>query len=190
MNENQELFDAIAAEEHKPADLVALRKKASELRDEHLRLDVLQAEVKKVQANITRLERKDLVDMFNEAKVSSVTVDPEGNQPAFVAERNTVYNAKIPDDKRVEAFDWFEQQGHGDLIKSIINIIFGMQEHEERLRVMKILADNGIQYYTNESIHHQTLKAFVKREIQAGHIIPRELLGVYVFDEVKIKAGE
>jgi hypothetical protein len=62
-----------------------------------------------------------------------------------------------------------------------------MQEHEERLRVMKILDDAKVQYYTNESIHHQTLKAFVKREIQAGRIVPMDLLGVFVFDEVKIK---
>jgi hypothetical protein len=62
-----------------------------------------------------------------------------------------------------------------------------MQEHEKRLEVMKLLSDHGIEYYTNESIHHQTLKAFVKRELQAGRVLPADLLGTYVFDEVKIK---
>jgi hypothetical protein len=32
-----------------------------------------------------------------------------------------------------------------------------------------------------------TLKAFVKRELKAGRIIPMDLLGAYIFDEVKIK---
>jgi hypothetical protein len=32
-----------------------------------------------------------------------------------------------------------------------------------------------------------TLKAFVKKEITQGHIVPMNLLGAYVFDEVKIK---
>jgi hypothetical protein len=32
-----------------------------------------------------------------------------------------------------------------------------------------------------------TLKAFVKGEILKGHTIPMDLLGAYVFDEVKIK---
>jgi hypothetical protein len=104
-----------------------------------------------------------------------------------VAERHTVYNAKIPDEKRQDAFQWLEEQGHGDLVKSVINIIFGMQEHEKRLAVMKLLSDNGIEFYNNESVHASTLKAFVKREIQAGHIVPDDLLGVYMFDEVKIK---
>jgi hypothetical protein len=62
-----------------------------------------------------------------------------------------------------------------------------MQEHEERLRVMKLLSENGVEYYTNESVHHMTLKAFVKKELTRGHVIPQDLLGVYVFDEVKIK---
>jgi hypothetical protein len=31
------------------------------------------------------------------------------------------------------------------------------------------------------------LKAFVKRELIAGRILPQDLLGVFIFDEVKIK---
>jgi hypothetical protein len=158
-----------------------------ELRDEYLRKTDLETRLKGIQSKINNIERKELPDLFSKAKISSVTVDSDGNHPGFVAERGTVYTAKIPDEKRMEAFQWFEQQGHGDLIKSMINIVFGMQEHEERLRVMKLLSDNRVEYYTNESIHYQTLKAFVKREIQAGKIVPSDLLGVYIFDEVRIK---
>jgi hypothetical protein len=136
---------------------------------------------------ITHIERHELIDLFNDAGVSSVTVDPDGNHPGFVADRNTVYTAKIPDEKRMAAFQWMESNGHGDLVKSVINIIFGMQEHEKRLAVMKLLSDHGIEFYANESIHHATLKAFVKREVQAGRVLPADLLGTYIFDEVKIK---
>jgi hypothetical protein len=62
-----------------------------------------------------------------------------------------------------------------------------MHEHERRLAVMQLLSDNKIEYYTNESVHSSTLKAFVKREIQKNHIIPYDLLGIFIFDEVKIK---
>ena len=125
--------------------------------------------------------------MFSKAKVSSITVEADGNHPSFVAERDTVYTAKIPEEKRMKAFEWFEQTGNGDLVKSVIQITFGMQEHEARLKVMKLLSDNGVEYWNNESVHHMTLKAFVKRELQAGKILPQDLLGVFIFDEVKIK---
>lgn len=187
MSDNQELFDAIEAEPEEVVDLTVVRNMALHLRDSYLEKAEVEEKLKGIQSKITNIERKELPDLFSKAKLSSISVEPDGNHPGFVAERKTVYTAKIPDDKRMEAFQWFEEQGHGDLVKSIINIIFGMQEHERRLEVMKLLSDNGVEYYTDESIHAQTLKAFVKRELQAGRIIPMDVLGAYFFDEVKIK---
>ena len=185
----QEILDAVAADPlpEKEVNLTTIREKAKELRDHYLEKAYLEEQLKALGAKIQHVERHELIDMFDAAGISSVTVDSSGNLPAFVAERTTLYGAKIPDERRMEAFAWFEQQGHGDLIKSVITIQFGMQEHEERLRAMKILNDNHIEYYTNESVHHMTLKAFVKHEVQRGHVIPMDLLGAYVFDEVKIK---
>jgi hypothetical protein len=183
---DQEALDLLEGYE-KPVDLNTIRKRASELRDAYLKKTDLENQVKLVENNIKKIEREELPEMFTQARISSVTVEATGNHPAFVAERGTVYNAKIPEDKRQAAFEWLEQNDHGDLVKSVINIFFGMQEHEERLRVMKILSDAKVQYYTNESVHHMTLKAFVKSEILKGHQIPMDLLGVFVFDEIKIK---
>jgi hypothetical protein len=168
-------------------DLNVIRNRARELRDAYLKKVDLEQQLKLLDNNIKKIERDELPEMFTHAGISSITVEATGNHPAFIAERKTVYGAAIPDDKRMEAFQWFEQSGNGDLVKSVINIYFGMQEHNARLRVMKILSDAGVQYYNNETLHHMTLKAFVKREMEAGHIIPTDLLGVFVFDEVKIK---
>jgi hypothetical protein len=184
-----ELLNHIENEQDEQVDLTVVRKKAVELRDTYQLKQDLENRLKLINKQITKIERDELPDLFNRAKISDITVQPMGNQRGFFAELTTVYSAKIPDDKRQEAFEWFEQNDHGDLVKSVITINFGMQEHDERLRVMKILSDNGIEYYTNESVHHMTLKAFVKTQIQIGHIIPMDLLGVYIFDEVKIKEG-
>jgi hypothetical protein len=187
MNDNQELLDAIASEEKAPVDLTVIRQKAVELRDSYLHKNDLEQQLKEINAKIQRTEREELPDLFGQAGVSRVDINADGNHPAFIAELGTVYTAKIPDDKRLDALQWFEQHGHGDLVKSVITIQFGMQEHEARLAVMKLLSDNNVEYYTNESVHHMTLKAFVKGELTAGRIIPMDLLGAYVFEEVKIK---
>jgi hypothetical protein len=185
----QELLDEIAANPvpDKEVDLTTIRGKATELRDHYLEKAYLENQLKALGEKIVHIERHELIDLFNETQISSVTVEAKGNYPAFVAERATVYGAKIPDERRMEALEWFDQQGHGDLVKSVITIQFGMQEHEKRLAAMKLLDAAGIEYYTNESVHHMTLKAFVKREIQKNRVIPMDLLGAYVFDEVKIK---
>ncbi len=187
MDDNTELMDAIAAEEPEIIDLTVVKNKAKELRDLYLHKNDLEQQIQELSNRIKKIERDDLTDLFSQVGITGVDVEADGNHPPFRAERKTVYTAKIPDEKRLEALAWFEKQGHGDLVKAVIDITFGMQEHEKRLAAMKLLADNHIEYYTNESVHSSTLKAFVKREIQKGHIIPYDLLGIFIFDEVKIK---
>lgn len=185
--DNNELLSAIAAEPAPSTDISTLRRKAVELRDHYLEKADLEQQLKDKGEQIRKIERDELPDMFTQAGISSLTVEPDGNHPGFIAERTTVYTAKIPDDKRQDALQWFEQQGHGDLVKSVVTITFGMQEHEERLRAMKLLSDNNIQFTAAESVHHMTLKAFVKKELVNGRVIPMDLLGAAIFDEVKIK---
>jgi hypothetical protein len=186
-NDHTELMDAIAAEEPEQIDLTVVKNKAKELRNLYLQKNDLEQRIKELSKRIQTIERDDLTDLFSQVGITGIDVEADGNHPPFRAERKTVYTAKIPDEKRLEALQWFEEQGHGDLVKSIIDITFGMHEHERRLAVMQLLSDNKIEYYTNESVHSSTLKAFVKREIQKNHIIPYDLLGIFIFDEVKIK---
>lgn len=184
---SDELLNAIAAEATETVDLVDLRKKVVELRDQYQLKAELEERLKKVSSQIIRTERDELPDMFSKAKISSLTVEAIGNNPAFIAERKTVYSAKIPDERRLDAFEWLIENGYGDLIKSNINIVFGMGQHEKRLETMKLLDSHGIDYNTYESVHHMTLKAQVKKWLQEGEIIPMDLLGAYIFDEIKIK---
>jgi hypothetical protein len=187
MSQDQELFDAIEQEPEEQTDLTIVKEKAKELRDLYLQKNDLEQQIREINNRIQNVEREELPDLFTKVGISAVVVDQDGNHPPFIAKRKTVYSAKIPDEKREEAMKWFEDQGHGDLVKATIDINFGMHEHEKRLKCMKVLSDAGIEFYASETVHHSTLKAFVKREITAGRIVPQDLLGVYIFDEVKIK---
>jgi hypothetical protein len=180
---------AMAAEDakKKPADLTEVRDKAKELRDAYIEKAEAEDRVKSIQAAINAIEQKELIDLFNRVGIASVTVEAEGNHPAFVAERRTIYGAKIPDEHRQKALDWFENQGHGDLVKAMVTVTFGMQEHDKRLSLLNLLASNGYECRSDETIHPQTLKAFVTRELKKGHILPLDLLGAYFFDMVRIK---
>lgn len=184
---DEDLFDAITAEEQDPVDLTRVKNKAKDLRDLYLQKNDLEQQLHEINNKIQVVERDDLPDLFSQVGISRVDVEGDGNHPPFVAERKTVYTAKIPEDKRELAFEWFEAQGHGDLVKAVIDINFGMHEHEKRLACMKLLANAEVEYHASESVHASTLRAFVKREIQKGHIIPHDLLGIFIFDEVKIK---
>jgi hypothetical protein len=189
MNNEQDILDAVEQDPvpEKQSDLTIIQAKAVELRDLYQQKADLEARVKETSEKIQHVERHELIDLFDAAGISFIGVDPVGNYPAFVAQRITTYGSKKPTELDSQVYDWFETNGHGDLIKATITIQFGMQEHEERLNAMKLLAEHDIQFSSNIAIHNSTLKAFIKRELQAGHVIPMDLLGAYVFDEVKIK---
>ena len=184
----QELLDAIAAEPSKKSvDLREVRQLARKLHNTYVEKWEIEERLKTVNVSIYNIETKDLPELFGIAGIASLTVEAEGNHPAFVAEKETIYGAKIPDDKRKEALQWFDESGHGDLVKAVIIVQFGMHEHNERLALQELLSSHGYEYIAEERVHHMTLKAFVKRELEKGRRIPMDLLGASVTNAVKIK---
>lgn len=187
--DHSKLFDAIEETPpvSLPADLTTVRKAAVKLRDAYLEKEEIEQKLAGIQAKINDIQNHELIDLFNEVGIASITVDPEGNHPGFIAERQLDYYAKIPEDKVEEAHEWFKNKGYGDLVKSVITVIFGMYEHDQRERCMELLQANKFSFSAAEKIHHTTLKAFVKREIQSGHVIPMDLLGASSWSFVRIK---
>ena len=140
-----------------------------------------------VKNRISELTEVELVKLFMEANVTSMTIEADGNYPAVKAERVNFYSAKIPEDREAEAFDWFEREGHGDLVKSVITVPFGMRELEQAKKLAEKLTAAGYDYNSKLGVHHTTLKAFVKSELEAGRTLPMDLLGAYQGEIVKLK---
>ena len=164
-----------------------VRNAVRRLRDLEFEKAELEERLSAIKNDILVLEQRDLVSLFSEVHVTSVSLEAEGNLPAVVADRVPFYSAKIPPEKEAEAFNWFNQQGHGDLIKTEIKVSFGMGDRTEAEQVETMLEDAGVEYSSKLGVHPSTLKAFVKAEIESGHALPMELLGAYAGEVVKIK---
>ena len=139
-----------------------------------------------VQSQLTELNTQTMIKLFSEAHMLDFTLEAEGNYPAIKAKRVPFYSAKIPDDKQEEAFDWFHESGHGDLVKTTISLAFGMKERKLAEKVEAALEKLKVDYNSKLSVHASTLLAFVKAEIEAGRPLPKDLLGVYVGETVKV----
>lgn len=96
------------------------------------------------------------------------------------------YAAKIPDDKRQEAFEWLRGNGHESLIKRAISCKFGKGQDALASKVIAALAKLKVAAEDKESVHPQTLKAFVREQIEEGKALPTDLLGVYVGNRAKV----
>lgn len=99
---------------------------------------------------------------------------------------NPFYSAKIPEEKHREAFAWLRTNNFGEIIKREIKCAFGKGDDARATEVATHLATLKIPFADKESVHPQTLKAFVRERIEKGETLPTELLGVYVGSRAKI----
>ena len=89
------------------------------------------------------------------------------------------YNAKIPPPLTQEAYQWLEEHNHDGIITSGFSIKFPKSERDQANRARDALRELGIPVVVEDSIHHATLKSFVREQIEADAELPRELFGVY-----------
>jgi hypothetical protein len=93
-------------------------------------------------------------------------------------------------ERRAAAFAWLHVH-HPDLPKAQIVIEAGRGEQEKAQRVMNGLDKVGIPYRAMETVHFQTLKAFVKEQMSMEHpdgeAFPEHLFGVCVKRVAKVK---
>lgn len=97
------------------------------------------------------------------------------------------YYATIKEERKSEAFAWLEANGHQDLIKHDVTTSFTRGQDDEARKVMELLADNNVDFVDKKHVHVQTLRAFVREQIEAGNPLPLETFGVHVRQVAKIK---
>ena len=96
--------------------------------------------------------------------------------------------ASITQAKKDAAFKWLEENKFSGLIKTQVEINFPRGDHELAKKWHHFLKESKkLDVDLQESVHPQTLKAFVKEQIQTGNSVPMDLFGVMVVDTTKVK---
>lgn len=82
--------------------------------------------------------------------------------------------------KRNEAFAWLKANGHDDIIKNEVAVVFGRGEENKCDRLVAELAERGYDPTNEKTVHGSTLKAFLKEQVEAGSAIPLDLFKAYI----------
>src|SRR5262245_52600128 len=94
------------------------------LRDLELGIQNLEAKLADAKKQQLQITRNDLPDLFNELGIAELTLQKEGNMPAYTAKLKPFFTAGIaaswPEEKREEAFAYLTSIGAQDLIKTKI----------------------------------------------------------------------
>lgn len=99
------------------------------------------------------------------------------------------YLANIKPEYKETCFAWLRDHGHDDIIKNNLILSFGRGEDTQFSVVMDQLKHMGLADHMThkEEVHWQTLRGFVKEQLEAGEPLPTEEFGVYIVNKATIK---
>lgn len=99
------------------------------------------------------------------------------------------YGGSIRKDDEEEAFSWLRQNGYGDIIRNIVSVDFAMGEDNKAKEFQSLAKSNGLSPNQKESVHHSTLKAWIKERVEAGDEFPQMLFGAFIGQKATITKG-
>ena len=148
-------------------------------------IEEAKAALKKLEAVHNKIISESLPDLMAEFDISGFTLS-DGSSISVVP----TVGAHISKDHQEEAFSWLRENGFQDLIKSDVSMSFRKGEDDRRADFIELAESQGLAVSTKESVHTNTLKAFVKEEVVInGRNVPGDLFGVYTGQKAVIKQG-
>ena len=140
----------------------------------------LEEQMKAAKEELRVVQEHDLPDALAEAGVSEIRL-ADGSRVKV----EPFVKAHISKARQEEAHQWLIDNGYGDIIKREVSCAFGKGDTNYE-KVVKAIAAIGLNPELKEGVHHMTLKAFAKEQMEAGTDIPVDLFGLYSGFKAKI----
>jgi hypothetical protein len=182
---------AMAAREPSADKLDQLRAAIRDMRDLSLEIADNEAILKILKSRFNQYERELLPSLFADAGVDKLGLEAEGNLPAYDAKAKPYYHASIaaewPLERQAQGFNWLIDNGHGDVVKTVISVEFGRGEIARATALKELLLAQGLSYNEKLGVQWNTLTKLVKELIETKHSMPPlDLLGADVGRVVKL----
>jgi hypothetical protein len=134
---------------------------------------------------LRRVQEQDLPEAMDAVGMSKFVMD-DGTTVTVKA----FYAASIPDDRKEEAFDWLKEHDFDGMIKADVKVSFGKGEFEIAKSFVEFIRgfnEKAIDPEYKENVHWQTLRAFVKEQIEGGKPLPLDMFGVFAGRKAELK---
>lgn len=134
---------------------------------------------------LRRVMEQDLPEAMDEVGMTKFVLDD-----GTTINIKPFYSASIPDDRKDEAFVWLKEHNFDGMIKADVKVSFGKGEFEiaqSFLNFIRGFNEKAIDPEYKENVHWQTLRAWVKEQIEGGNAIPLDMFGVFVGRKADLK---
>jgi hypothetical protein len=147
-----------------------ITEKMREARDLKMEIASLEEQVKNLKKSFLEIVHRQLPDLMNEVNQGTMTLLAEGNYPAYRFNLKPFYKANIDnnDSTAVEAYQWLEDHGEGDIIKRTITASLGKDSQVLHEKLCEIMDNLGVAYDTKLGVPWNTLTAWLKERHAAS----------------------
>jgi hypothetical protein len=169
---NAKAFDKVS--EESTTRLSRLIRQSQAVDDE---INKTESFLKDLKAKKRTIDEEDIPSLMEELGVQSLTVD--GNKISV----EKFVSARIPDDRKEEAFNFLRSIGEADIIKNDVG------QDNMAGAILDDLRGQGLEPNQKTHIHPMTLRSWVKNRIESQQDIDYDTFGVYVGNRAVIKKG-
>ena len=97
-------------------------------------------------------------------------------------------SCKFFPETRGDALEWLDANGFSDLVKREVGINFDRGQEEKASLAATILAEAGFKPFMVKDVHHSTLSAWGRKQVEGGiDKVPPELFNINFFDMAEVK---
>ena len=142
----------------------------------------LEESLKEAEKMRDRLSSLDIPNAMDEAGMSEITLR-DGSKVKI----ESVTRGHITKANQEAAFQWLQDNGYGDIIKAELKVGVGRGETDQLADLAEVvMSEFGWSPDVKQSIHPQTLYAFIRERRAEGDDMPEDLLGVTEFRQTKV----
>ena len=174
------MFDDVKPEVSE-ISLKTLTDKANKMVELEQLVEEKQASLKSTQKELKTLSEEEIPALLSEVGLSEITLT-NGKKISTSA----YYYGSITEHNQQEAFEWLQDNGHGDIIKNVVSVSFGRDEDVNAEKLLSNLQDNGYTTNGKKWVEPMTLKAFIREQVEGGNDLPLETFNVYVGQKTRI----
>lgn len=175
-------YSAFAAAAPSADALANLSLSALQLYEAQVEVARLEGELKAAQKRVEDIETHTIPDLMDEAGVKELQL--KNGTKLKVEDILTIGSGKGKD---AAVLKWITETGHSGLIKRFVNVALGQKADEREAALLAELKAEGFEDVASVAeINAQTLKAHVKKLLEAGKEVDMDLLGAREFKRAKI----
>ncbi len=185
MTDIQSMFEedagALTVNDDQLSSIGAMAKRAKLLEKE---IEEIESVVKERKEQLSKLLEDSIPAALSELGMKSFKM-ADGSS----IEVKPFYSASIKEANRAAAYEWLRENGFDDIIKNTVSVRFGRGEDDLCETLLDLLRERSYPVEQAQKIEPQTLKAFVREQIERGSELPMEMFGVYVGSKATIKSA-